>query len=169
GLDQGSVSQSFKCEFDRVDEDGNVVDADNEERVIYVQTMGRIVGEISLLPSSRVSKNRSNSYIYDFGEVIEDEDLTGRTIVRLKGDSQADTNLRIGDVSPEGTLSATLESFKSTETSKLYTLNFQLTRGEEPVNKPGKDEDDYGWVWIESDNPIVPAMKLLVRFELPAE
>ena len=48
----------------------------------------------------------------------------------------------------------------------LYPLRIELVPGAEPIERLGKSKDDYGTVWIESDNPKVTRMRVALKFAL---
>jgi hypothetical protein len=48
----------------------------------------------------------------------------------------------------------------------LYPLELELIPGKEPIERLGKSKDDYGSVWIESDNPKVTRMRIALKFAL---
>jgi hypothetical protein len=48
----------------------------------------------------------------------------------------------------------------------LYPLEIELVRSEEPVERLGNSKDDYGSIWIESDNPKVTKMRIALKFAI---
>lgn len=82
----------------------------------------------------------------------------------LKGSERDNTTLRVGAISPEGVLKARLGEPKSRGTMTLYTLEIEVVPGDQPIARLGKNKDDYGNVWIESDNPKVTKMRIAVKF-----
>ena len=48
----------------------------------------------------------------------------------------------------------------------LYPLEIELIPGDETVERLGKNKDDYGTVWIESDNPKVTKMRVALKFAI---
>ena len=49
---------------------------------------------------------------------------------------------------------------------KLYPLELELIPGEELIERLGNDNEDYGSVWIESDNPKVTKMRVALKFAI---
>ncbi|MCG8652715.1 MAG: hypothetical protein MI861_22945, partial [Pirellulales bacterium] len=75
------------------------------------------------------------------------------------------TNLKIGEVSPSSVIKATLgEPTAGQGSMKLFPLEIEIVPGEEAIARLGKNKDDYGNVWIESDNPKVTKMRIAVKF-----
>ena len=48
----------------------------------------------------------------------------------------------------------------------LYPLEIELVPGDEPVERLGNNKDDYGTIWIESDNPKVSKMRVALKFAI---
>ena len=46
----------------------------------------------------------------------------------------------------------------------LYPLEIEVVPGDESMARLGKNQDDFGNVWIESDNPKVTKMRIAVKF-----
>jgi hypothetical protein len=51
----------------------------------------------------------------------------------------------------------------------LYPLQLEIIPGDKPIDLTGKAEGDYGKLWIESDNPKVPKMLIVVKFAIDAK
>lgn len=173
GIRQGAVSQNYMFGFVRLDEEGNTIppkegDLDENDYAI-VPVTGRIVGALSMIAHSRINGKAGGGYVYDFGRLGEDADLIGKSFVVLKGAERENTTLRIGKVDPEGVIKATLGEPKGRGSMTLYPLEIEITRGEKPIARLGKNKDDYGNVWIESDNPKVTKMRIAVKFAVDAE
>ncbi len=175
GIRQGAVSQNFLFSFLRRDKDGNLVqsgEADDKDDFFYspVAVTGRIVGALSMIANSRLSGSPGGGYIYDFGRLKEDDDTVGKSYVVLKGNERDNTNLSIGKVEPEGIIKAKLGEPKSGRgTMKLFPLEIEIVRTDTPIALLGNSRDDYGNVWIESDNPKVPKMRIAVKFAVDAK
>lgn len=168
GLRQGSVSQNFLFGFRRKDENGEflaaAVDDDDENDYAVAAVTGRIVGSLGMISGARVKGQVGGGYIFDFGRITADDELIGNSLVVLKGSERDNTTLRVGAVSPEGVLKARLGEPKSRGTMTLYTLEIEVVPGDQPIARLGKNKDDYGNVWIESDNPKVTKMRIAVKF-----
>ncbi len=168
GLRQGSVSQNFMFGFQRQDENGNLEppeegDEDPNDYGI-ASTTGRIVGALSMIAGPRVKGQAGGGYIYDFGRIGKDDPLVGKSIIVLKGSERENTKLRIGEVSPEHVVKATLAEPSERGSMTLYKLQIELIPGDETISRLGKNRDDYGSVWIESDNPKVTKMRVALKF-----
>ncbi len=170
GLRQGALSRNFGFTFEKVDDEGNVIAPEegkgDSEYYVLTKTTGRIIGKLGLLPSSRVQGSTGGGFVFDFGKRAADGDLTEKTFVVLKGEERENTNLRIGTIEPEGVIKATLGEPKGRGSMTLFPLEIELKPGEKKIARMGKNADDYGNIWIESDNPKVTKMRIAVKFEV---
>lgn len=170
GMRQGAVSQSFLFGFERLDEDGKVLPPEGENakatEYIVASTKGQIVGPLGMISNSKLQGSIGGGYVYDFGRLEEGDSLVANTFVVFKGSERDKTKLSIGEITPEGVIRATLGEPKGRGSVLLYPLRLELVRGDEPVERLGSDKDDYGSVWIESDNPKVTRMRVALRFAI---
>jgi hypothetical protein len=118
-----------------------------------------------MITSSKLT-GRAGGYSYDFGRIGKDDPLKAKTFVVLKGKERDNTNLRVGEVSPSEVIKATLGKPIGRKSTKLYPLELELIPGKEPIERLGKSKDDYGRVWIESDNPKVTKMLVAITFAI---
>ena len=189
GMRQGAVSQNLLFGFHTIDGDGrsetdiqenpgeenaaivagkDEVDEDDAaekpDSIIPIATKGRIVGPLSMLESSKLRGRAGGGYQYSFGRIPKDGSLTATAFVVLKGKERENTTLTVGEVSPKGMVQASFGAPKVRGSMVLYPLTIQLTPGDNPVDRLGKNQDDYGKVWIESDNPNVSKMGIVLTF-----
>ncbi len=175
GMRQGAVSQNFLFGFKRLDENGEplkteaTANAKGQNEYIVAPTKGAIVGPLSMILSSRLQGREGGGYLYDFGRIEKGGSLVAKALVVLKGSERDNTELRIGETVPEGVVKATLGEPKGQGSMKIYPLEIELIPGSEPVERLGKDSDDYGSVWIESDNPKVTKMRIGLKFAIEAQ
>lgn len=170
GLRQGAVSQNLLIGFDRFDSDGNRIDvAGGEKEFIVAPTKGAIVGPLGMILSSRLSGQEGGGYLYEFGRLKEGDSHIAKAFIVLKGSERDRTNLRIGETDPAGVVKASLGEPKGQGSMKLFPLEIELVRGAEPVERMGRNADDFGSVWIESDNPKVTKMRIGLKFAIEAE
>ncbi len=173
GMRQGAVSQNLLFGFKRVDENGEPLPgegtAEERDKVIVAPTKGAIVGPLGMILSSRLQGREGGGYLYDFGRIREGEPLIAKALVVLKGSEKDNTELRIGETDPPGVVKATLGEPKGQGSMRLFPLEIELIPGKEPVERMGKDSNDYGSVWIESDNPKVTKMRIGLKFAIGAE
>lgn len=168
GFRQGPFSRRFAFGFARIEAEDESIASDGSDEPpspLFVPTSGRVVGALSMVENSRL-RPLGESYLYDFGRIGENDDTKGRAFVVLKGSERDSTNLRIGKVSPEGTVQATLGEPRGSGSTILIPLEIELVPGPRPVRRLGTAKDDYGSVWIESDNPKVPKMRVALKFFL---
>ncbi|EMI40788.1 MULTISPECIES: DUF1573 domain-containing protein [Pirellulaceae] len=165
GLKQGPVNRNMMLTLMPEDAEDDDV---SKGRVVYIPVTGRIVGALSMLPNSRLKGVSGGGYMYDFG-IVEDEDsMTAKAFVVLKGAEQAATKLSIGEIEPAEFIEASLNEPVGQGKMTLYTLQLKLKPGAKNVERLGMGKGDFGYVMIESDNPKVPALKLLLKFALSA-
>ncbi len=180
GLKQGPVNQNLMLSLLPVDgqvaSDDYTADkpaddsqaADSNQSFAYIPVTGRIVGVLSLLPNTRMTGISGGGYIYNYGILKDDDDLTAKIFVSLKGSEHATTKLSIGEIEPAENVEATLGDRIEKEKMTLYRLQLRLKPGAKSVDRLGMNKGDYGFLMIESDNPKVPALKLILKFSLPA-
>ncbi len=168
GLRQGAVSQNFMFGFRRKGEDGKFVapaaDDDDENDYAIAPVTGRIVGSLGMIAGPRVKGTTGGGYIYDFGRIGKDDPLIGKSFVVLKGSERDNTTLSVGEISPDGMLKARLGEPTGRGSMTLYPLEIEVVPGDQRIDLLGKNQDDYGNVWIESDNPKVTKMRIAVKF-----
>ncbi|TWT55124.1 hypothetical protein Pla22_27780 [Rubripirellula amarantea] len=142
---------------------------DNAVMFVPIPARGRIVGAMSMIESSKLTGKSGGGYHYSFGKIRRGDSTIAKTFVVLKGKDRENTTLRVGETFPDGILKATLGEPKSRGSMVLYPLILELVPGTEPIERLGKNKDDYGKVWIESDNPKVTKMGIVVTFALDAK
>lgn len=168
---QGLISQNLMLRFHRRAEDGSYLMNESGEPEVYsvnYPVIGRITGALSMIPNPRLKGESGGGWVYQFGRLEPDDDFVGKALLTFKGAERENTQLSIGEVSPEGVLDATIEEQSSGGTMSLYKVTIRLTPGEESMLRMGKTPDDYGSLVINSDNPKVPPMRMLVKFGLPS-
>ncbi|MEM6980211.1 MAG: DUF1573 domain-containing protein [Planctomycetota bacterium] len=170
GLKQGPISQNLIFRFTGNPDSNAEAGSTATDRVgqITVPITGRIVGALSMLETTKLKGVAGGGYLYDFGSVEGGADAKMSAFVRLKGSQQADTTLSIGEISPSDVVVAKLGPPVGAGPTKLHSLKVELQPGSENVERLGLNREDYGFVIIESDNPKVPALKLRLKFSLPA-
>ncbi len=170
GLRQGAVSQNFMFGFVRLDENGEVIpaaegDLDANDYIV-APIKGSIIGPLGMIANSKLKGQPGGGYVYDFGKLGRDDPLIAKTFVVLKGTERENTNLTVGEVYPDDVIKATLGEPKGRGSMKLFPLEIELIPGSETIERLGKAKDDYGSVWIESDNPKVTKMRVAIKFLL---
>jgi hypothetical protein len=170
GMRQGAVSQQFILGFKRLDEKGKEIPPEegvsDEGQFIMASTKGQIVGQLGMLTNSKLEGRQGGGYVYDFGRIGKDDPLKANTFVVFKGSERNHTKLRVGEIFPDHVIKATLGEPKGRGSMLLYPLEIELVPGNEPIERLGKSKDDYGSVWIESDNPKVTRMRVALKFAL---
>ncbi|MGB7329527.1 MAG: DUF1573 domain-containing protein [Rubripirellula sp.] len=180
GMKQGNFSQNLLV---RVADDGSPADAsdavasaadedaekkggpDDDQRYISIPVSGRVVGTLRMLESSKLTLE-GGEYVYNFGRIGPDDDLTARAFVVLKGSERDNTTLTIGETRPSGVVKAKLGEAKGRGSMVLYPLEIELVAGDKVISRLGKDRSDYGSIWIESDNPKVSRMRVVLKFAI---
>lgn len=170
GLRQGLVSTRMLFNFFKNDEQGNrITDEESEEDArffIATDINGRIVGALSVIESKMCKQLEDGNFLYNFGKLNDDDKRTAKVLIKLKGTESEGTTLRVGKVTPSEAIKATLEKAIGRGDTVLYPLEIEIVPGDEPIDLTGKNGQDYGSIWIESDNPKVPKMLIAVKFAI---
>jgi Protein of unknown function (DUF1573) len=173
GLRQGAVSQNLVFGFKKLDDQGNEITDDpnvpNGEYFLSAPVQGSVIGHLSMITNSKLTGDAEEGYEYDFGKVSKDGEFTGKAFVVLRGEERENTKLSIGEVVPNKYVKATLGEPSGRGSMTLYPLEIELIPGTEPIERLGKNKDDYGAIWIESDNPKVTRMRVILKFSLEAQ
>ncbi|MEM1227638.1 MAG: DUF1573 domain-containing protein [Planctomycetota bacterium] len=168
GLRQGPISPNLDFGFQLADPTALESSDDDSRRSFPIAVSGRIVGALSMLETKQLRGIAGGGYLYEFGNLDDDADLKMSAFVRLKGDQADSTQLSIGQTGPEDIVSAELGKVLGSADSKVIQLTVRLRRSKKRVERLGLNREDYGFVYVESDNPKVPALKLRLKFSLPA-
>lgn len=170
GLRQGAVSQKFLFGFRKLDENGKILakegEGDPNDYVIPVAIKGSVIGPLSMIVNSKLTGRAGGGYVYSIGRIAKDQPLTVKAFVVLKGDQRDKTKLSVGKVTPKGSVKASLGEPTGRGSMVLYPLEIELIPGKESIERLGKNKDDYGMVWIESDNPKVSKMLVALKFAI---
>ena len=54
-------------------------------------------------------------------------------------------------------------------TMTLFPIEIELIRGKDRVERLGTTKDDYGSIWIESDNIKITPMRIAIKFAIEGE
>jgi len=169
GFRQGRFLRRFAFCFERDDAGGQTSASasrdQDREQCVFVPTRGRVAGALSMVENTNLQRI-GEAYLYDFGRIRQNDDTRRNAFVVLKGSERDNTSLRIGEVSPAGSVRAALGEPRGDGPKVLIPLEIELIPGRKPIRRLGKGKDDYGSVWIESDNPRVPKMRVALKFSL---
>jgi hypothetical protein len=174
GMRQGAVSQNFLLPFKQLDEKGNVIpppeeSLDKRGQVIAVSTKGKIVGLLGMI-GSKAEGAAGGGYLYKFGRLGKDDSLKGKAFIVLRGDDRTTTKLKIADkVVPEGVIKATLGEPNDRGTMTLFPIEIELIPGKDRIERLGTTKDDYGSIWIESDNIKITPMRIAIKFAIEGQ
>lgn len=168
GLRQGAVETNHLFKFQKLDENGDVVPNDqdpdgNDSFYFPTATIGRVVGYLRVLEGPKVRALSGGGFVYEFGKLGPEDSLVGKAFIALKGSEKDNTNLTIGESYPDQVIKAELGDPVGRGSMKLFPLTLEVAVGDKPIDLMGKSKDDFGWVWIESDNPKVGRMRLAVK------
>lgn len=165
GLAQGSIQQNFVFGFvstSSMKEDGTF-DAANEK--FFVSPIaGKIVGAITMVESSKCHRLEGGEYVYTIGRVEPATAKPERANIMLRGKDRDTIKLSLGDVEPSDLLMAELGEPVGRGSVLLYPLRLWVNPEAKSGERMGKSDDDYGIVWIKTDNPEVSPLRLKVRF-----
>jgi hypothetical protein len=170
GAPQGAVQQNFIFEFvDKADgeskpSEGDAGDSSKEAKKMFAAPLtGRFVGAITLVESSRCVNDDGN-YYYTIGRIDPSTAEPSKANIMLRGKYKDSLKLTVGDVEPAGVLHAELGEPVGRGSIMLYPLRLWVDPETKSGEWLGKSADDYGVVWIRTDNPEVSPLKLRVRF-----
>ena len=172
GMRQGAVSQNLLFGFKRVDEEGKRIDvpgSNGSDEYVVAPTKGAIVGSLGMILNSKLRGAEGGGYLWDVGRFGKGDKKVAKAFVVLKGSERESTNLSLGEVDPSDVIKATLGEPKGQGSMRLFPLEIELVPGSELVERKGRDRDDYGSIWIESDNPKVTKMRIGVKFAVEPE
>jgi hypothetical protein len=173
GLRQGPMVTELQIKFkkpgkvDSAGQDSEAADlkdgAESDEYYVYAECAGRVLGALTMLESSKLRRTDAGGYIWNLGRVGAEDPLEFRSLLALKGSERDNTNLTIGETYPSDVVQAEFGAPLGRGSMRLYPLILKLKASEETTDLLGKNKDDFGWVWIESDNPKVSRMKVAVK------
>jgi hypothetical protein len=169
GVRQGAISQNLLFKFLRLDDKGQPIKDEAEEhgdQYVVAPVKGSVVGPLSMILTSKLKGREGGGFLYDFGRVQKGDPLVAKAFVVLKGSERDKTQLSIGEVEPEGVVKAKLGEPKGQGSMKLFPLEIELIPGDEPIERMGRNREDTGAIWIESDNPKVSKMRIVLKFAL---
>ena len=135
------------------------------KEMIYIaraECAGRVIGALTMIETSDLKSTEGGGYIWTLGRLDREANLEYRALVALKGSERDTTNLTIGETYPSDVIEA--EFGKPLEGNmRLFPLKLKLKPSDKAIDLLGKNKDDFGWIWIESDNPNVSRMKVAVK------
>lgn len=132
------------------------------------EVAGEIVGSLGMIENTRVKSISGGGYIWNLGRIGPDEELKFKALVVLKGSERDGTTLRIGETYPSDVVQAEFGAPLGKGKMRLFPINLTLKAGAETLDLLGKNKDDFGWIWIESDNPKVSRMRVAVKVMIEA-
>lgn len=165
GWASGLFSHTAIIEFEPVDEKHNA--AENADKLTtLISFEGRVVEDLSLSGGSRLAGRDRNHYIYTLPPAAVGEGASGDLFVLLRGPHRENTKLSIGEVEPSGVLAAELGEPKVKDNLVMYGLKLSVRKDAPVMERDGNRKDDYGTVWIQSDNDAVAPLRLRVKFNV---
>lgn len=172
GLRQGNLVRNLQVTMEKLNDAGEVLlnseSGEPESLAMDWQVVGKVVGTLGVIPGPKLKGQVGGGWIYDFGKLAADDELSAKMMITLKGEHRRSTKLSIGGTFPEQIVEASLDEPTGQGSMSLIRMKIQLNPAEELTRKVGKTTDDYGWVLVNSDNPSVPPMKILLKFVLPS-
>ncbi|MGV3483632.1 MAG: DUF1573 domain-containing protein [Planctomycetaceae bacterium] len=164
GLPQGAVQQNFVFAFvDKADMDAEGKFDEADVLKFFVPVAGKIVGPITMLESAKCTAI-DGGYVYKLGRVDPATAKPERANIMLRGKYKDSVKLSLGEVEPAGLLKAELGEPVGRGAVLLYPLRLWLDPEAKTGERLGKNDDDYGVVWIQTDNPDVSPLRLRVVF-----
>ncbi|QEG00060.1 hypothetical protein Mal15_41280 [Stieleria maiorica] len=169
GLRQGPLVTNLQVSFKKVGAseeattDNQTDELSEDTFVALAECAGRVMGPLTILESSAMKSTDGGGYIWTLGRLDADDDLEKKCLVALKGSEKDSTNLTIGETYPSDVIEAEFGKPIGRGQTRLFPLVLKLKAGEELIDLLGKNKDDFGWLWIESDNPKVSRMKVAIK------
>ncbi|MCD0463597.1 DUF1573 domain-containing protein [Roseiconus lacunae] len=160
GLRQGPMATRLIMVFKKLNEAGEPV---GDKLYGSAEVAGKIVGPLSMLENTHLKTTDKGGYYWNLGRLGPDDKKEFKALLALKGSEKDGTSLTIGETYPKGVVSAELGKPIGRGKTRLFPITLKLTAGEETVDLLGKNKEDFGWVWIESDNPKVGRMRVAVK------
>ncbi|MCA9139563.1 MAG: hypothetical protein KDB00_22470, partial [Planctomycetales bacterium] len=145
------------------DDDEKIQTLDENTYYTSVECAGSVIGALSVLETSNLKTTERGGYIWTLGRLGADDKLEFQALVTLKGSEKDSTNLTIGETYPSDVIEAKFAEPISKGQMKLFRLNMTLKASDKTIDLLGKNKDDFGWMWIESDNPKVSRMRIAVK------
>ncbi|MEO1525829.1 MAG: DUF1573 domain-containing protein [Planctomycetota bacterium] len=175
GLRQGPMVTNMIVAFNKLDKDGKPIEEDSKSTLkeglfsTATECAGRVIGSLTMIENSKLRRLDGGGYVWNVGKLDEDSLAEVKGFVVLKGSEMENTTLSIGKVSPDDVIDVKLGSPLKRTNSHLYPITVTFNQRDEAVDLMGKNKDDFGSIWIESDNPKVSAMQIAVKLALPAK
>ncbi len=166
GLPQEAIQQNFVFEFAQVKDGQSADDVPEADRKKFlVSVSGRIVGAITMVESSKC-QTYEGGYVYSMGRLNPETAEPENATIMLRGKYRDSLKLQLGEVEPAGLLNAELGEPKGRGTVLLYPLKLWVNKEAKEGERLGKSDDDFGIVWIKTDNPDIAPLRLKVRFAI---
>ena len=171
GLRQGPMVTTLQIGFNKINSSGETIVRDGTpsaklEQGLYAtstEIAGRVIGSLSMFENSMLKSISGGGYVWTVGKLGPEADLEVKGFVVLKGSERDNTNLTIGEVTPDYAIRAELGESLGRGSMRLYPITLRFTPGEELIDLLGKNKEDFGKIWIESDNPKVSRMQIAVK------
>ena len=174
GLRQGPMLTTMLITFEKLGQEGSESvsksrkgdkDGEKDDYVLtaVAECAGRVVGSLTMLENAKLKSSSGGGYIWTLGRISEEDPLEFKALVALKGSERDSTNLTIGETHPSDVIQAEIGKPLGKGSMRLFPLKITLKPGEKTIDLLGKNKDDFGWLWIESDNPKVSRMKVAVK------
>ncbi len=163
GLSPGLFSHVAILEFEPV-EPQEILEREELSKLISFE--GRVVEELSLSGGSRLTGRDREHYVYTIPPVSAGEEGSSDLLVLLRGPHRESTTLSIGEVEPANVLAAELGEPKVKDNLVMFVLKLKIRPDAPVMERRGNHKDDYGTVWIQSDNEAVAPLRLRVKFNV---
>ncbi|MDV6031321.1 MAG: DUF1573 domain-containing protein [Phycisphaera sp. RhM] len=171
GLRQGPLVTNLQVSFKKLSDESSDAATDSQTEpeasedtyVAVAECAGRVMGALTIIESSAMKSTDGGGYIWSLGRLDANDDLEKKCLVVLKGSEKDSTNLTIGETYPSDVIEAKFATPLGKGQMRLFPLVLTLKPGDQTIDLLGKNKDDFGWLWIESDNPKVSRMKVAIK------
>lgn len=156
GARQSSLHQTLRIRYRTAD--------DAAPQPVELVLTGRTVDALSLLGGSNLVPRGNGVYHLRLGTAKQGESKEEKVHVVLRGKFKDSAELKISDVQPPDAIEAELGEPINRNTMTLLPLSVRIRRDAPEIERTGKNENDYGLILIDSDNPTIAPIRVRVTF-----
>lgn len=157
GARQSSINQTLRIRY-------RTADGDESHPPVELVLTGRTVDALSVFGGSRLSARGNGIYDLRIGQVKKGEQKEEKVHVVLRGRYKDTARLSVAEVEPAAAIEAELGEPSERNTMVLLPLSVRIRADAPEIERSGKNEDDYGFVVVESDNPTIAPIRIRLTF-----
>ncbi|WP_153555910.1 DUF1573 domain-containing protein [Roseimaritima sediminicola] len=165
GMPPGLFNYTAILEFEPVDP-GVEVEDERARLTMAMGLEGRVVEDLTLTGGARLTGRDQGRYEYTMPAVDQGEAVEQSLLLLLRGPHREGATLRIAQSEPAEVLVAELGEPKIKENLTMVAVKLKIPSDAPPMQRDGRDKDDYGIVRIEADNEQIEPLVLRVKFHV---